>query len=105
MPGPSFRWPSTGQLRHAAVVGLGLLLALVALHLILGPRLLGPQALIGPDFAHSLPMLLEGYLWASLRGAAHLPLFSPAWCGGVPYLADPANMHVSLPQLFTAMAS
>jgi hypothetical protein len=51
----------------------------------------------GDDYALHLPNLLAGCYWGAHSGLA-LPWFSPAQCGGVPYLADLNVAYYSLPQ-------
>lgn len=94
-----------GALRRGGVFLAGLSFLLLGLHLLVAERLLGPDPQLGSGYAVSLPMLLEGYYWLSLHGGAQAPLFTPAWCGGVPFLPDPHNLYTSLPQLLTLAVS
>jgi hypothetical protein len=54
---------------------------------------------VGADYTFFLPRLLYGYFWQIENGFFAVPWFSPAWCGGLPYFADPQVMFFSVPQL------
>lgn len=59
-----------------------------------------PAGEYGHDYALNMPKLLAGYFWYLESGLA-VPWFTPAFCGGVPLLADPQSLYYSLPQLLT----
>ena len=76
-----------------ALIGAGFLSLFVftGLQLFSGPAL-------GSDYTFFLPRLLYGYFWQIENGFFSIPWFSPAFCGGLPYFADPQVMFFSLPQ-------
>lgn len=59
---------------------------------------------LGSDYTYFVPRLTFGYFWWLENGAFSIPWFSAAWCGGLPYFADPQVMFYSVPQwlLFVA---
>ncbi|MBF0435554.1 MAG: hypothetical protein HQL77_09310 [Magnetococcales bacterium] len=61
------------------------------------------QGALGRHFAVSLPQLLDGYLWMRVNGLGTVPWFTPSFCGGLPVLADPANLFYSIPQWLTLL--
>ena len=46
-----------------------------------------------------LPYLLNGYIWHRVNGIGDVPWFTPAFCGGIPYVANPQNFYYSVPQV------
>ena len=48
-----------------------------------------------------LPNLLNGYIWYHVNGLGAVPWFTPAFCGGIPYFANPSNFYYSVPQFLT----
>ncbi len=60
-----------------------------------------PEGRLGHDWAHKLPLLLDGASWFLRSGFAPLPWFTPSFCGGVPLFPHPASFYVSLPQLLS----
>jgi hypothetical protein len=83
-----------------AVFGVGLLL-LNAWEWIFGAYLPTPQGTLGNDWAHKLPLLLDGSWWFLKNGFFPLPWFTPSFCGGIPLFPHPASFYVSLPQLLS----
>ena len=79
-------------LHVAVIIGLTGLFLSSSIALLLGP-------VLGSDYTYFLPRLLYGYVWAVENGLFSIPWYSPAWCGGLPYFADPQVMYFSLPQL------
>lgn len=45
-----------------------------------------------------MPLLLAGKYWLAQNGILLAPTFTPAFCGGVPLLANPQSIFYSLPQ-------
>ena len=76
------------------IVNLGLAVLFISTA---APLLLGDG--VGADYTFFLPRLLYGYFWQIENGFFSVPWFSPAWCGGLPYFADPQVMFFSVPQL------
>jgi hypothetical protein len=56
---------------------------------------------MGHDFTFVLPNLLDGYLWFRNNGFFTPPWFTPSFCGGQPFFADPQSIYYSLPQFLT----
>jgi len=53
---------------------------------------------IGHDYEYFLPLLLAGKYWIAENGLLAAPRFSPAFCGGMPFLANPQSIFYSAPQ-------
>jgi hypothetical protein len=53
---------------------------------------------LGRDYSLHLPNLLAGYFFGLVNGPVAVPWFSPAICGGVPFVADPNVAYYSLLQ-------
>lgn len=62
-----------------------------------------PGGRMGHDFALTLTGLEDGYFWFRNNGFA-IPWFSPSFCAGQPYYADPQSIYFSLPQGLTFLA-
>ncbi len=56
---------------------------------------------IADDYGLHLPNLLAGYFHFLANGPFSVPWFSPAECGGVPFLADLNVAYYSLPQVLS----
>ncbi len=74
-------------------------LALIATYLGLVARVI-PDAhgQLGDDYEYFLPLLLAGKYWIAQNGSLAIPRFSPAFCGGLPLLANPQSIFYSVPQ-------
>lgn len=57
-----------------------------------------PSGTLGHDWSYFLPTLLAGAYWLAENGPLEPPIFTPAFCGGVPLLANPQSVFYSLPQ-------
>ncbi|HKS88816.1 MAG TPA: hypothetical protein VJR70_05190 [Stellaceae bacterium] len=57
-----------------------------------------PSGRLGEDYSYFLPLLLAGRYWIAVNGLWPPPVFSPAFCGGLPLLANPQSIFYSLPQ-------
>ena len=57
------------------------------------------EGLVGHDFEYFFPYLLSGVQWIELHGWWTVPHFTPDYCGGMPWLANPQSMFYSVPQL------
>ncbi len=53
---------------------------------------------LGDDYEYFLPLLLAGKYWIAENGLLTPPIFSPAFCGGLPFLANPQSIFYSVPQ-------
>lgn len=87
---------------------IGKLISLIIVLVLSGVFMLGGMQLflsgeLGSDYTSFVPRLLYGYFWQVENGWLTVPWFSPAWCGGMPFYADPQIMYHSVPQLLTAL--
>lgn len=64
-----------------------------------------PGGTLGHDWSYFLPTLLAGNYWIAENGLLVPPVFSPAFCGGVPFLANPQSLFYSLPQALFLIVS
>jgi len=53
---------------------------------------------IGNDYSYVLPNLLAGHFWRLKNGIFAVPWFTPAVCGGLPFLPDPQSHYYSVAQ-------
>jgi hypothetical protein len=60
-----------------------------------------PHGRLGHDYAYFLPLLLADNYWIAENGLLALPYFLPAFCGGLPNLANPQSIFYSVPQLLS----
>jgi hypothetical protein len=60
-----------------------------------------PPGRLGHDYEYFLPLVLAGEYWVAANGVFVLPHFSPAFCGGLPFLANPQSIFYSVPQAFS----
>ena len=65
------------------------------------PAVPGSGPTFADDYGLHLPNLLAGYFHFLANGPFSVPWFSPAECGGVPFLADLNVAYYSLPQVLT----
>jgi hypothetical protein len=98
-PEPPRRWNSA-EVVVAAVAALGALVFLVWRAHLFFPN---SNGLLGHDYAWFFPTLLVGHFWHRQNGWLTPPHFTPAFCGGVPFLANPQSVFFSLPQLLLTM--
>jgi hypothetical protein len=90
--------PKTGS---AAAVAAAM--AAVALLTWLAFRILpGDARWVGHDYSYFFPYMVAGNNWIGLHGWSP-PLFTPDFCGGLPWLANPQSMFFSVPQLLATM--
>lgn len=95
----------TGTIRSMSRVFFILLIGLLSGALVLTAGTLFLSGNLGSDYTYFLPRLLYGYFWFMENGAFSVPWFSPAWCGGMPFFADPQVMYYSVPQWLTFISS
>lgn len=74
---------------------LGLLIAFEYLY---GRLIPNAHGRMGHDFSYLLPELLSGDYWFQANGPFAVPWFTPAFCGGRPYFADPQSTYYSVAQ-------
>ena len=92
---------STGR-TCVMVVGLFALL-LVAYHLIYAPFFPIDGYRLGHDYAAVFPNWLDGRYWFANNGLEP-PWFSPSFCAGQPFFADPQSAFYALPQMITLVS-
>jgi hypothetical protein len=61
------------------------------------------QGKLGDDYERFLPQLLAGRYWIAENGLLAPPVFSPAFCGGLPFLANPESTFYSFPQVLSLL--
>ncbi len=62
------------------------------------------NGMLGHDYRYFLPYLLAGEQWIRLNGWLSPPHFTAAFCGAMPWLANPQSLTWSLPQLLVLVA-
>jgi hypothetical protein len=77
------------------LIGLGLV---ISHYLIFSRFFPNANGTLGVDYSFVLPYLLNGYIWSHVNGIGDVPWFTPAFCGGIPYVANPQNFYYSIPQ-------
>ena len=55
---------------------------------------------VGNDYSYLFPAWLDGKIWFHQNGLS-IPWFTPSFCAGQPYFADPQSTYYSLPQLLS----
>jgi hypothetical protein len=70
-------------------------------HLLYGGFFPNQHGRLGHDFAYFLPAYLDGYVWFAKNGLLEVPWFTPSFCAGLPFFADPQSGYYSLPQWLT----
>jgi hypothetical protein len=83
----------------APLVGFCLLLAVY--HLVFSQFFPNRNGTVGHDYSLGIPHLLAGYYWFQANGIWEVPWFTPAFCGGQPFFADPQSGYYSVGQLLT----
>ena len=68
------------------------------------PLLALPDSRMGHDYALTLVAWLDGFIWFRNNGL-DVPWFTPSFCAGQPFFADPQSGFYSLPQFINFMAS
>ena len=77
------------------------LLLLIFYHWIYGAFFPTHQGTIGHDYSLSLPSLVDGFIWFAKNGLWAVPWFTPGFCGGQPFFADPQSGYYAVPQWLT----
>jgi hypothetical protein len=91
----------TEKQREWATVLLVFGLLLAIFHGIYGRFFPTAQGTLGHDMGLAFAGMLDGYIWFAKNGMWEVPWFSPAFCGGQPYFADPQSGYYSLLQWLT----
>ncbi|TXI94795.1 MAG: hypothetical protein E6Q34_04115 [Burkholderiaceae bacterium] len=63
-----------------------------------------PNATVGHDFSYLFPAWLDGEIWYRQNGL-QIPWFTPSFCAGQPFFADPQSTFYSLPQFLVFFIS
>lgn len=86
--------------RSIHIAGIFCLL-LLAYHLIFRDYFPLPNGRMGHDYVLTLTGLLDGYIWFRNNGFIEPPWFTPSFCGGQAFFADPQAGFYYLPQFLT----
>ena len=86
------------QVGEVAYVVLVFALLLVAYHGLYGVFFPTPRGTIGHDFGLALGSYVDGFIWFVKNGPFEVPWFSPSFCAGLPFFADPQSGYYSAPQ-------
>ena len=76
-------------------------LLLIIFHGIYGRFFPTDQGSIGHDCGLAFASYLDGFIWFAKNGLWEVPWFTPSFCGGQPYFADPQSGYYSLLQWLT----
>lgn len=87
---------------ETAVPLLGMLATVLIAHVMFGGFFPGPAG-VGHDYAGGMPAMLAEYFWSRNEGLFAAPWFTPAFCGGIPWFADPGSMFYVFPSLFVRL--
>jgi hypothetical protein len=87
--------------RKLVELAAGLVLSTTVLVIILNRILPTQEGLVGQDFTYFMPYLLAGKQWIALNGWSSIPYFTPDFCGGMPWLANPQSLFYSVPQILS----
>lgn len=91
---------ASSRRRFGAWTAVGFVVAFAAYHAIFGRFFPNASGQMGHDYSYTLPMLLAGRYWVEANGLFEVPWFTPAFCGGQPYFADPQSFFYSVGQAF-----
>jgi len=80
------------------IVAVAFVLLMAAYHFIFGPYFPLPNGLIGHDYSGILPIYTDGFLWFRNNGFLAPPWFTPSFCGGQAFFADPQSSFYSVAQ-------
>jgi hypothetical protein len=67
---------------------------------VFGPFFPLPGGTMGHDYALVMPNWLDGHIWSANNGLA-APWFTPSFCAGQPFYADPQSSFYSYLQRLT----
>lgn len=56
------------------------------------------EGMLGHDYSFFVPNLYDGLLWFNNNSFFDVPWFTPSFCGGQPFFADPQSIYYSLTQ-------
>lgn len=89
------------DLRQAAILVCAIAVSTAALAYVAQRLLPIAGGYLGHDHRYFLPYLLAGAAWIEQNGWLAVPHFTPDFCGGMPWLANPQSMFYSVPQILT----
>lgn len=81
------------------------LLLLIAYHFIFGQFFPARNGMLGHDYSHILPNLLDGYFWFRSNGIFEPFWFTPGFCGGQPALGAPESAYYSVAQMMVFLVN
>ncbi|HQQ61974.1 MAG TPA: hypothetical protein PLF22_00215 [Pseudomonadales bacterium] len=61
------------------------------------------NGLLGHDFSHAHPALLDGVAWFWSNNLLDVPWFTPSFCGGQPFFSDPQSFYYSPLQIIALL--
>jgi len=93
------------RIRRVAFLVCGLGLSTAALFWTASRMLPNADGDIGFDYSYFFPYLLAGAQWIRNNGWFSIPYFTPDFCGGMPWLANPQSIFYSLPQVLTLISA
>jgi len=93
--------PGFGPLKEWLKVLLIFALLLAVFHGIYGRFFPTSQGTLGHDCGLSFAGMVDGYIWFAKNGWWEVPWFSPSFCGGQPFFADPQSGYYSVLQWLT----
>ena len=56
------------------------------------------KGLLGHDYEYFVPSFIFGKIWF-FNNFLSVPWFTPSFCCGIPFYADPQSMYYSIPQI------
>jgi hypothetical protein len=98
--------PARQDLPRWAILALSAVLLLSYYLIFVGffPLAVPGAGLLGNDYSWFLPSMLDSHFWFKANGLFSVQWFSPAFCGGLPKLANPQDLTYSLPQLLFSLS-
>ncbi len=92
---------SRHRLRNTIILLSIYSLLLLSYHGIYGRFFPTAQGTLGHDMGLAFASMLDGFIWFAKNGWWEVPWFTPSFCGGQPYFADPQSGYYSLLQWLT----
>ncbi len=89
------------NLRPAIILGAAFTVSTAILVHTAGRVIPNADGLVDVDYGYFVPYLLAGARWFHQNGWSAIPDFTPDFCGGIPWLANPQSIIYSLPQVLT----
>src|SRR4051794_22252779 len=98
MPPPAAMITRLASTLPPPMVAGAFIVLMVAYHFIFGAYFPLPNGLMGHDYAGTLPGFMDGYLWFHNNGFLTPPWFTPSFCAGQAFFAEPQSGFYSVPQ-------